>query len=85
MMVSVLFPEKYRILKRLIFFTIFCVTAAALAVNIVVPILVITLVCALMYAAFKHGLIHRMMGSFSGRRFETMALNDNDDDDSPLA
>ncbi len=63
----------------------FCIIAAALAVNIVVPILIVTLVAALLYAAFKHGLIHRMMVNFSSRRFETMTVNDNDDDDSPLA
>ncbi len=57
--------------------------AAALAVNIVVPILVVILVGALLYAAFKHGLIHRLLVNCSGRRAETMMIDD--DDDSPLS
>ncbi|EFX74458.1 hypothetical protein DAPPUDRAFT_108918, partial [Daphnia pulex] len=56
---------------------------AALAVNIVVPILVVILVAALLYAAFKHGLIHRLLVNCSGRHAETMMIDD--DDDSPLS
>lgn len=57
--------------------------AAALAVNIVVPILVLILVAALLYAAFKHGLIHRLLVNCSGRRADAMMIDD--DDDSPLS
>ncbi|KAI9564344.1 hypothetical protein GHT06_008082 [Daphnia sinensis] len=56
---------------------------AALAVNIVVPLLVLILVAALLYAAYKHGLIHQCLVSLCGRSTETVLLTD--DDDSPLA
>ncbi|XP_057371033.1 uncharacterized protein LOC130692000 [Daphnia carinata] len=56
---------------------------AALAVNIVVPLLVLILVTALLYAAYKHGLIHQCLVTLFGRTTETVLVTD--DDDSPLA
>lgn len=55
-----------------------------MAVNIAVPLLIMTLVAALTYVAVKQGVYHRLRAGFRRRRLETVVIED-DDDDAPLA